>query len=431
MNCHEFALLLDEHGLTLLGDDHAQDEHPKAEERRRALTAHAEICAECGAALAALAALSADPIPAVSASIDLGALGADRATVQPRDRRGARVSRAAGAAGLFLLGGVVFAGIGFLSGVFDVSPGGSSGTADQSAGVADPVTAPPAGSASLDDSLERGDVSAQSDSAPVGSGTADADAQSGSRPVLLGLGSLPDGEFFKLLAPPPAYPPAAANRGLEGQAIIEFTIDENGNTKDAFVVSSSNPVFEQTSIDSVLQQKYKPRVVAGRAVTVKGVRNIIRYQLEPKDEQASAEAAAKPDVAALDWTAFHELLAPAYACLATNDLLCIELEIDEIRATEDLAPDQEAYLWQMYGFVYYRRGQYELAIEAYRNAAGEQDGGAPRPRYLMTLALLYFQRNQYQEALDAMTEYLKVASRPTLDDYLFVDQLRELGAQPR
>ncbi len=93
----------------------------------------------------------------------------------------------------------------------------------------------------------------------------------------VGLG---DGDFLPIVKVAPIYPRRAQTRGLEGQCLIEFTVDTTGATKDAFAVECTSSLFEKASINAVLKFKYKPRVVDGVAKEVPGVQHIITFKLE-------------------------------------------------------------------------------------------------------------------------------------------------------
>lgn len=87
-------------------------------------------------------------------------------------------------------------------------------------------------------------------------------------------------EFLPIVKIAPVYPVEAAEIGLEGYVIVEFTVTETGSVDDLFVVESSSPIFEQAAIDAALKFKYQPRTINGSPVAVPGVRNKIVFVLE-------------------------------------------------------------------------------------------------------------------------------------------------------
>jgi len=95
----------------------------------------------------------------------------------------------------------------------------------------------------------------------------------------LGVG-VSDGEYLPIVKVQPVYPQRAAQRGLEGYVIVEFTVTRTGTTKDIRVVESTNPIFDKPAMDAAAKFKYKPRVINGEPVEVPGVRNKITFVLE-------------------------------------------------------------------------------------------------------------------------------------------------------
>lgn len=95
----------------------------------------------------------------------------------------------------------------------------------------------------------------------------------------LGFG-ISDGEYLPIVKVAPIYPARAAQRGLEGYVIVEYTVTRSGTTRDPVVIESSSSLFERAALESALKYKYKPRVIDGDPVEVPGVRTIIRFELE-------------------------------------------------------------------------------------------------------------------------------------------------------
>jgi len=95
----------------------------------------------------------------------------------------------------------------------------------------------------------------------------------------LGFG-VSDGEYLPIVKVAPVYPARAAQRGLEGYVIVEFTVTQTGATKDIVVVESTSSLFDRAAVDAAAKFKYKPRVIDGNPVEVAGVRNKITFVLE-------------------------------------------------------------------------------------------------------------------------------------------------------
>ena len=64
----------------------------------------------------------------------------------------------------------------------------------------------------------------------------------------------------------PKYPSTARRKGLQGFAVAEFIIDENGNVGSLQIKQSSDPVFEQPTIDAIRTWKFTPGEKDGRTV---------------------------------------------------------------------------------------------------------------------------------------------------------------------
>lgn len=102
-----------------------------------------------------------------------------------------------------------------------------------------------------------------------------------------GLGGINtgDGEYLPIIKVAPMYPRSAAQRGIQGFVVLEFTVTELGTVQDPQVISAEpEGVFNRAAIDAALKFKYKPKIVDGKAVAVPGVRNIIRFELQNEED---------------------------------------------------------------------------------------------------------------------------------------------------
>lgn len=90
-----------------------------------------------------------------------------------------------------------------------------------------------------------------------------------------------DGDYLPIVKIAPVYPPVAQTRGIEGYCLVEYTVTVAGTTRDVVVIEAEpSGIFDKVSIDAALKFKYRPRVVNGEPIEVRGVRNVFRYQLE-------------------------------------------------------------------------------------------------------------------------------------------------------
>ena len=99
----------------------------------------------------------------------------------------------------------------------------------------------------------------------------------------LGGAAVSDGEYLPIFKVAPRYPQRAANRGIEGYVVVEFTVTKLGTVSNPRVVEADPPgVFDRAALKAAARFKYKPKVADGQPIEVPGVRNIIRFELEKK-----------------------------------------------------------------------------------------------------------------------------------------------------
>ena len=90
-----------------------------------------------------------------------------------------------------------------------------------------------------------------------------------------------DGEPTALVRPQPEYPAGPASRNIEGWVMIEFTVAASGAVTDPHVVDAEpSGVFDAAALKAIARWKYNPRVVNGAPVEHRGMRVVIRFDLE-------------------------------------------------------------------------------------------------------------------------------------------------------
>ncbi|MFK7864882.1 MAG: TonB family protein [Pseudohongiellaceae bacterium] len=92
-----------------------------------------------------------------------------------------------------------------------------------------------------------------------------------------------DGDYLPLIAVAPLYPMRAANEGVEGWTLVEFTVREDGRVDEQSVevVDAQPPeIFDVTSVRATKDFEFQPRVKDGKPVAVPGVQYVFRFQLE-------------------------------------------------------------------------------------------------------------------------------------------------------
>lgn len=75
------------------------------------------------------------------------------------------------------------------------------------------------------------------------------------------------------------YPPRAAERGTEGSCQMVFDVNPEGSPYN-IQANCTDSVFERTSIRTVEQWKYAPKIVDGQPVARTGVQTTLTYEFE-------------------------------------------------------------------------------------------------------------------------------------------------------
>jgi len=78
----------------------------------------------------------------------------------------------------------------------------------------------------------------------------------------------------------PDYPQAAAEQGISGYVIVEFTVSTNGSVSDVVIVENQpQEVFDAVALDAANRLRFEPRLVNGEPVTVENVQ--FRFDWDP------------------------------------------------------------------------------------------------------------------------------------------------------
>ncbi len=89
-----------------------------------------------------------------------------------------------------------------------------------------------------------------------------------------------DGDYLPIIRVAPVYPLNALRSGIEGYAIVEFTVTRTGSVTDVRVVDAQpRHVFSRVAREAATQFKYKPMIVDGEPVDVKGVKNKFTFRI--------------------------------------------------------------------------------------------------------------------------------------------------------
>jgi len=66
----------------------------------------------------------------------------------------------------------------------------------------------------------------------------------------------------------PIYPFDLYQKGVTGEAVVEYTIDINGNVTDAKLIKATHAEFGILSLDCIRKWKYRPSMKDGHPVEV-------------------------------------------------------------------------------------------------------------------------------------------------------------------
>ncbi len=94
----------------------------------------------------------------------------------------------------------------------------------------------------------------------------------------LGVG---EGDYLPIVKVAPIYPQRALSRGIEGYCVVQYTVTRQGTIRDPMIVEDqcTSSLFHRASLQAALKFKYKPRVVDGQAIEVRGVQNKFTYEI--------------------------------------------------------------------------------------------------------------------------------------------------------
>lgn len=101
-----------------------------------------------------------------------------------------------------------------------------------------------------------------------------------------GLGS-GEGDYLPIVKVAPIYPPRALARGIEGECLVTYDVTPAGTTRNVVVLEEHcvDPMFHRPSVEAAKRFKYKPRVIDGQAVEVRGVFNMFHFKRADREGQ--------------------------------------------------------------------------------------------------------------------------------------------------
>ncbi len=90
--------------------------------------------------------------------------------------------------------------------------------------------------------------------------------------------ALSDMDVVPLVRIAPEYPARAAERGVAGWVLLEFTVTAAGTVRDVSVVDSDPPrTFDRAAKKAVSRFKYRPKIENGKPVERQGVQIVLRF----------------------------------------------------------------------------------------------------------------------------------------------------------
>ena len=79
----------------------------------------------------------------------------------------------------------------------------------------------------------------------------------------------------------PDYPPQAKDRGIEGWAIVSFTVTREGRVKDVVVIDSQpKGMWDRSTLRAVANWRYQPALKDGKPVETRGMKAKVNYELD-------------------------------------------------------------------------------------------------------------------------------------------------------
>ncbi len=90
-----------------------------------------------------------------------------------------------------------------------------------------------------------------------------------------------DNQLVIALGFPPEYPRGPLQRGVEGYAVVGFSVNAAGAVYDQFIIESEpGTTFDRASLKAISKFKYKARKVNGRAVSTDGQRYMFTFKID-------------------------------------------------------------------------------------------------------------------------------------------------------
>ncbi|MGD8326876.1 MAG: energy transducer TonB [Sphingomonadales bacterium] len=92
-----------------------------------------------------------------------------------------------------------------------------------------------------------------------------------------------DREVLPIVRVEPVYPDRAAQRGIEGYVVLEFTVLASGEVdSDSIMIIQAEPssIFNRAATRAVRKWKYRPKIENGQPVPQYGIQTQLTFQLD-------------------------------------------------------------------------------------------------------------------------------------------------------
>jgi len=90
-----------------------------------------------------------------------------------------------------------------------------------------------------------------------------------------------DNQLVIALNFPPEYPHRALQRGIEGFAVVGFSVSAAGDVFDPYILEAEpKGYFEKSSIKAIKKFRYRARTIDGKPLATDGQRYMFRYNLD-------------------------------------------------------------------------------------------------------------------------------------------------------
>lgn len=95
------------------------------------------------------------------------------------------------------------------------------------------------------------------------------------------LNSINDSQLVLAIGFPPEYPQSAVTKGIEGYAVVGFSVDTSGAVYDAYIIESEpGNTFDRSALKAIMKFRYKAGMVNGKPIKTKGQRYMFSYKMD-------------------------------------------------------------------------------------------------------------------------------------------------------